>query len=215
MHNYFTDKCAAVLSAGGVPKIYGVYDIKFSEYIISFEVIGEVPGETLAFNEDANLFSSFYSYLPDFMCGANTGLVTFKKGALYTHNTNVLQANFYAAQNYPQLWIVVNDNPSNVKVLEAIAEETMAAWAVSSVTTPGGQESSLAAIDISLIEGQEFSSFLRDINTPNITAPALPIFEGDPMRDVTFLCKLTYPGTDYNKIFAVNFRYAISNLHNK
>lgn len=219
MHNYFTDKCREMLQEPhGNSKIYGVYDTKFSEYIISFEGFRKldatvVSGETLAFNEQTNLFSSFYSYLPDFMCGADNDIITFKNGQLYTHNTNSTYCNFYGAQYQSELWRVGNMNPSSVKVLQAIGEEAVSAWELYSITTPEGQESNLIVSDFSLIEGQQFASVLRDVNTPDIVSPALPIFEGDPMRSTTFLCKFRYPLTGYNKIFAVNLKYAISNLH--
>lgn len=220
MHDYFTDKCQQMVEKpNGNSKIYGAYDIKFNEYIVSFEGFTKadktvVDSETLAFNEKENLFSSFYSFHPDFMCGANNNLVTFKSGQLYTHNTNSTYCNFYGVQYQSELWLIGNANPSNVKVLQSISEESLAIWEVYSITTPGGQESNLVVGDFTPIENQQFASVLRDINTPGIVSPALPIFEGDPMRDVLFLCKFRYPLTDYNKIFAINLRYAISNLHN-
>lgn len=218
MHNFFTDICQQILAVtAGSVNVYGVYDTKNNEYIVAIDAFTSrgvsVPARTLAFNEKRNQWSSFYSYAPEAMCRDGINIVTFKNGALYTHNTNVLQANFYGVQYQPEIWGYLNDNPSNNKIAQAITLETSSPWELISLTTPGGQSTSLATTDFTVIENQCFAEILRDANTPNVIAPALPIFEGDPMRDYWFLYKIRYPLTSYNKLFAIDFRYIASNLH--
>lgn len=219
MRNFFTDYFQAILAVNSRIKINGVFDVKFNEYIIAIDGFTSrnvsYGSKTLAFNEKTNEWSTFYSFNPDGMCTDGINIVSFKAGALYTHNTNSAVATFYGVQYPPQIWMYLNDNPSNVKILEAMEQESLLPWEVTSISTPGGQESSLATTDFTLLEGLQYAPVLRDSNTPNVTAPELAIFAGDPMRDRTFLLKLRWPLTTYNKLFAVNLKYIISNLHNR
>ena len=217
MHNYVTDKCADILRSSQKVNILGVFDIKFNEYVICFgsylnksNVL--VAGETLSFNEKENAFGVFYSYVPESIIGNSVNIVSFKAGKLYTHNTNLLQSNFYGIQYYPEIWTVCNESPSNVKVLEAFSEETNDAWAIYEVTTPNGQKSNLIESDFQMKENLQYAPFLRDENTPNVQ---FPLINGDQLRDRTFLCKLKYNKSSYNKLYALNFKYIASNLHNK
>jgi len=216
MHNYFTDKCQSVLGCSNKVNIYVGYDVKFMECIVAFDGYLEgstlVPSETLAWNEKENQWSTFYSYNPETICSNGINIVSFKSGKLYLHNTNAIEANFYGTQYYGEVWCIMNANPSNVKVFEAISEETNDAWECYSITTPNGQETNLLTSDFQEKENLQYAPLWFDVNTPNVTNPLL---NGDPMRDTTFLCKFRRTNTDYNKIFAVNFNYIISQLHNK
>lgn len=221
MHNYFTDKCKAIVATGQKSQIYGVFDTKFNEYVIAFaEVIQfepnpPIPAETLAWNERFNQWSTFYSYHPDGMCSANNGIVTFKEGSLYRHNVNPIYNKFYGVLYKSEFWVYLNAAPSNVKILEAISEETSSPWEVYEITTPNGQMSNLIVSDFEKKENNEYAPVWRDTNTPNIIPPALPLFEGDVMRDRTMLAKFRYTGNDYNKINAVNFDFILSFLSNR
>lgn len=228
MHNYFTDKCASVLAFGSRINVYGVFDVKFGEYIVSFQNIadarGEFAGETLAFNEDENAWSTFYSYLPDYLSSNGLDIVSFKAGALYKHNTNAVYANYYGVQYKPKLWFYCNVAPSNVKVFEAMSLEALDAWAATIETpitdeNPAGQTTALLDTNFDLIEGVWYSEILKDDNTPNIVAiPAIlpnARFEGNVMRGVYALIKLEYQGTVYSKIFAANVLIIPSERSNK
>lgn len=211
MHNFFTDKCKLFLERVPNPKMYGVYDIKFNEYILAFD--GErLYSETLAWNEKANQWSTFYTFTPSNMCQCNTGIISFYLGQLYVHNTNSVYSTFYGVTGRPEFWVYCNANPSNVKVLTAISEETNSAWEVYEISTPNGQLSNLVLGDFEEKENNQYAGVLKDANTVNVSNP---ILEGDTMRDRTFLVKFRYLGTDYNKINAVNFYYIASNLSNK
>lgn len=234
MHNYFTDKCRLLVETNEPVQIFGVFDVKFSEYVISFATVVNggfpptiIPPETLAWNERANQWSTYYTYHPDYMCSMNTGIVSFKDGQFYIHNTNTAHGTFYGVQSPAEFWVICNgagvpaspvnnyqSSParSNQKVLQAISEESNAAWEVYEVTTPNNQLTNLLETDFQEIENNQYAPVLRDVNTPNV---AIPIIEGDVMRDRTFFAKFRYNPTDYNRIFAVNFSYIISNLSNR
>lgn len=228
MHNYFSNKCKDVLNYESRVNIYGTYDVKFGEYIISFQgktgVISNFEGDTLAFNEDENQWSTHYSYLPDFMCTNGINIISFKNGSLYTHNTNAIYNNFYGVQYDSKLWFYCNLSPSNKKVFKAISLEGLHPWAMV-METPiseedlAGQTTALLDSNFQRKEGFWYADLLMDDNTPNtvVGPPLLPNarFEGNPMRGVYALVKLTYSGTAYNKLFACNILVVPSERSNK
>lgn len=221
-HKFFTEKLAKTRKAtgGNDPNIYGTYDAQRNKYVVFFDsfnwnnagVITLEPADCIEFDEKYNAFSSHFSIFPDFVGTNGTGYLAFKAGQIYTQETNPLHANFFGVQYQPEFWCVMNDNPSNVKVLEAISVESANTWEVYSITNIEGQETNLIVDDFTIIEGQQYAPLWRDVNTPNVTNP---LIEGDVMRSRTFLVKFRYTGTDYSKVNAVNLKYIISNLHNR
>ena len=171
------------------------------------------PGETLAFNETENRWTTFWPYLPDFMCYMGTTIATVKEGAFYTHNSNAVYENFYGIQYQPELWLVCNGEPSKVKVLRALSEESQDSWEAYEITNSEGQNSNVQYGDFEQIEGEQFyAPVLFDANTPNVTNP---VIDGDPMRSRTFLVKLRNNKTTFTKLFAVNFLWNPSERSNK
>jgi hypothetical protein len=204
-HNFTTDLCKSIVATKNTNfHVYGVYDVKFGEYIVAFEEIKSLtpmPGYTFAFNEEANVFSTFYSFKPDYMLGINVGIVTFKSGALYIHNTNSTYNNFYGSQAYTEAQVMVNLDPSKKKVLQAIAMETDTPWDLVTITTPQGQSTHLIEANFEDHEDYQYSEIKMDENTPNVTNP---IVEGNPMRSQTALVAMRFTKPIYNKLYAVN-----------
>jgi archaellin len=224
MHNYFSQKCREYLAVSTQLRVYGVFDVRFGEYIISFAGIGNpqsdpyVVGETLAFNEENNAWSTFYSYLPESMCSNGVNIVTFKSGAIYRHNVGTVYNTWYGVAYPSKIWGYCNSNPSNQKVFKAISLESDTGWAMT-LETPSGQTTSLLDTNFQYKEGFMYSEILMDDNTPNIvpSPPTLPNarFEGNPMRGQYALVKIQYDGIDYNKIFAMNILWVPSNRSNQ
>src|SRR3989442_857109 len=125
--------------------IYGVYDIRFNEYVLAvseFTYDGLfVPAQTIAFNEKYNFWSTHYSYAPENMVSNGVNIISFKAGGLWKHNANAVQNNFYGQQFISQAELVLNEMPDNEKVLVALAQSTdlSRVWAVPSIETPNGQ----------------------------------------------------------------------------
>lgn len=226
VHNYISQKCKDVQNYTGIPiKITGVFDIRFSEYIISFHDVSSplFVGATLAFNEDANVWTTFYSYLPEMMCGNGVDIISFKNGSLYTHNSNSVYNNFYGVQYKSNLWFYCNALPSNEKVFEAISLESLDTWDTTietpiSIENPAGQTTSMIANNYQYKENVFYSEILKDDNTPNIVAspPLLPNarFEGNVLRAPYALIKLEYQSPIYCKILACNIRFIPSQRSN-
>ena len=62
---------------------------------------------TLAYSEKVKGWTSFYSFIPDWMIGMNNYFYTFKGGNLYRHNVNETRNTFY------QSWWIKEGNPDN------------------------------------------------------------------------------------------------------
>ncbi len=167
---------------------------------------------TIAWNEQFNAWSTEYSYSPENMCSNGIDIVTFKTGKIWKHNVNPIQGNFYGVQYQPELWVIFNPEPSNVKVIEAIEEQTSSAWELYDITTPGGQKSFLTIPNFVVKEGLQYAALWFDTLTPNV---ANPLVNGNKLRDTTMLLKFRYTGINYNKLFDINLHYIISQLHNR
>lgn len=222
MHKVFTDICQFILDSTSRVNIYGVYDARFSEYVLSISSFvrkgTEVAGRTFSFNIEEKQWGSTYSYLPENMCSNGLDIVSFKNGSLYRHNSNSVYNNFYGTQYTSKIWVYCNANPSEVKAFEAVSLETSVAWDTTvetPVTTenPSGQTTSMTTDNFELKQGFMYSEILKDDNTPNtVPFPAPPLlpnarFEGNILMGPYALIKLENTDTAYNKIFACNVEF--------
>lgn len=205
IHSYITNLFRSIVSLGIKVPIYGVYNKSFGQFELAVERktfgVHEIGGETLAFCEPINAWTSWYDYKPEWMLGSNQDIITMKDGEVWAHNTNALHNNFYGVQYSSELWVAGNENPNEVKVYNNMSEESNEAWEVYEITNNQGQLSNLITSDIVLYEGKYYASFLMDINTPNTIDP---LINGDSLRDSIILLKLRNSNTGYVKILAVN-----------
>jgi hypothetical protein len=204
---------------GGLPVSYTVdIDTQNALYILdptinfpTFRLLDQNP-ETIAFNEEKNRWISFYSYYPEFMGRAGTDIVTFKDGKIYLHNQTSLYNNYYGVSWPTELEVVSNESASNVKVWESVSLESTQPWEMYDAETPNNQKTIILLTDFENKENIYYAYMRNDINTPNVVDP---IINGDVMRDVTLLAKFRNSSQSFVKIFAINFQYIISNLHNR
>lgn len=205
IHSYVTNLFRSIVSLGIKVPIYGVYNKAFGQYELAIEQktfgVHTIGGETFAFCEPINAWTSWYDYEPENMCSSNQDIVTFKNGLAWTHNTNSLRNNFYGTQYSSEIWVVGNQNPNEVKVYNNVSLESTEAFEAYEITNNQGQLSNLITSDFELYEGKWYASFWKDQNTPNITNP---LIDGDSIRDSVILLKLRNSSTGYVKILAVN-----------
>ena len=202
----------------------GVYVINSTAGSIDLDrqKILTIPSETVAFSERTGYWDSFYSYLPECMCRVGIDFLSFKNGKTFLHNSNKLRNNFYGIRFPSELWVVFNQGPSNNKVFNALGIESTTIWEAREILTDSGQKSQLIESDFQDDQGQglifdskeniHYAALLQDENTPNVE---YPLINGDDMRDVSILFKLT-KDTDYlERIFAANINFALSQRSNK
>lgn len=85
--------------------------------------------KTLTFDERVKGWTSFHSFLPDFMAKVNNKFYSFKNGDLYVHNSdNVDRNTFYGVQYPSKISAMINDAPSEIKELQAISLEGNYSW---------------------------------------------------------------------------------------
>ena len=122
------------------------------------------------------------------MVSANQDIITLKNGGVWLHNSISLFYNNFYGQQYPSdLSVVGNTPPNEVKVYNNLSLESSGVWEAYEIVNNQGQLSNLITSDFELYEGKWYSSFLMDINTPNITDP---LINGDNLRDSIILLKL-------------------------
>jgi len=216
MQNYFVSKMNTLLSANQNFNAFGGYDIHNDEYVLSFEEEitgkGPIPGETIVYSDPKKRWTHFYSFLPEYMASSMIRLVSFKNGEFYVHLIDSQSRNnFYGTQYNLELSFPSNQAPSAVKAYKGIFTESTDPFSLTA-TTPSGQQTELVKEDFEFREGVYYSVILRDLNTPN---EALPLLNGDAMRDASMLVNLTSDSTSSQKVFAVGVRFDASMLTNK
>ncbi|MDB4301933.1 hypothetical protein N9924_00050 [bacterium] len=219
-------------NSSGVPTDFVIVrDVANGTYVInslagnislSRQKLLTIPSETVAFSERTGFWDSFYSYLPESMCRVGIDFLSFKGGKTFLHNSNLLRNNFYGVRYPSEVWAVFNNNPSNNKVFNALGVESTTIWEAREILTENGQKSQLIESDFQDDQGQglvfdakeniHYAALLQDENTPNVQ---LPLINGDDMRDVSILFKLTKDTDDLERIFATNVNFALSQRSNK
>jgi hypothetical protein len=165
---------------------------------------------TIAFAKEKNRWVEHYDWHPECVGSANIGVVSYKNGELYVHDTNETYNNFYGVQYDSEITFISNEDPSSKKVYQDIYTESTHAWSVEASNNKG-QATSLETTDFEEIEGVFYAALLKDSNTPNVTDP---IINGDDMRDYTMEITLRNNQTVESTLFAVNVRHVRSMLTN-
>jgi hypothetical protein len=83
---------------------------------------------TITYSTLAQGWTSFWSYIPDWMIGMNSSFYTWRSGSLYKHNTNSVHNNFYEKQNSSTLTTIFNQDPTAVKMFKTIELNSDDAW---------------------------------------------------------------------------------------
>ena len=111
----------------------GTYNFETSEIVIPKTQEGftidvddetsEYNGFTLGYNSKDNAWISFYSFIPEMYGAINYSCYSFKDGEIYKHNTNETRNNFYGVQYNSHFEVNFNQEPSRVKLFDAMAIE--------------------------------------------------------------------------------------------
>ena len=84
-----------------------------------------MANNTLTYDEKVRGWTSFHSYYPEFMVNMNNEFFTFKDGQIYVHNQQEGARNtFYEEAGNTEVEFVMNESPSDVKILKAISLES-------------------------------------------------------------------------------------------
>ena len=152
MTDFFRDNLEKVKfsQSGGVEKgrLYGMYDERFGEYILSLQHSSLVGGKktspassattdqngflTLGFSEDSKGWVSFYSYKPTFGFSALNQFYTFNSTDLYKHHSSETYNKFYNSTYSDPSYVtfVMNDGASSIKTFRTINYEGSNGWSM-------------------------------------------------------------------------------------
>lgn len=87
---------------------------------------------TITYDDGVKGWTSFHSWIPDWMSRLNNRFFTVKGGQLYLHNDedNPIRNNFYGVQYATTLTYIINEEPSIIKVAKTINTESNKAFDV-------------------------------------------------------------------------------------
>ena len=203
MDSYFTSKLVYTKTQTNA-KIIGTYDPRNNEYIVSFKYPSPTssPGnnQTIAFNEDINRWTSFYSFIPDFGGYIFNQYITYQNGNMYTHNTNGVYNSFYGQTYSSSVDLVYNASPSLIKSFLGLMQQTDTVWS-GGVSTSQYQTSTLLSTDFSQKEGVWFASLYRDIGSPG------GILNGDDLKGNWIKFSLGNGSTAKINLLAIDVRH--------
>ncbi len=123
---------------------------------------------TITYSTWTKGWTSFWSYIPDWMIGLNSSFYTFNDGKLYKHNDNTTRNNFYGLQSTSTVTTVFNDEPMQMKVFKTLTEDSNKPWKATIDT-----ELNTAEMDVSYFvekEAEWFAYIRRVDNTIDLKA---------------------------------------------
>lgn len=100
-----------------------------------------MASQTITYSDKSKGWTSFWSFIPDWMIGMNSSFYTWKAGCLYKHNTNTTRNAFYrdwSGAGYYEynstITTIFNQDSSATKMFKTISLDSNKAWDIT-VTT--------------------------------------------------------------------------------
>jgi hypothetical protein len=203
-NNYFVTELSARRETNF---IYGVFDAAENRYILSMEAVGDRRAVTIAFNEQNKGFESFYDYLPEFMGNLGTLMLTFKLGALWTHDSPTY-CNFFGVQYKPLVRVAFNDAPMVKKTFQAVSLISGAKWYIPAITTSIGKASRVPASYFIKREDGYHAPLLRDQGSNG------GLLSGSTLKGNYILVDFEKEnGSTGEELQYVEIKYSVSNLN--
>ena len=133
MTDFFRDKLSTAAD-----NIIGGWDAHNKQYVLSIPQSG-IEYDTLAFDETAKGWVSFFTYQPNQIISLNNNYFTANTGKLYKHYTlapnTQARGVFYGTQEESKVTFVFNGAPSMVKNFQTINYEGDSGWKMDSFKT--------------------------------------------------------------------------------
>ena len=135
-----------------------------------------MPDTTITYDESVKGWTSFHSFIPDWMIGMNNSFFTIRDGQLYRHNAEGNRNTYYGQQFPSEITFAVNQSPSDIKVMNAVSTESTSPWFTTIQAFQGDQdnflESTILESEFVDKEGKKFA-YTRRNQLPDICrAPA-------------------------------------------
>lgn len=120
---------------------------------------------TITYSPRVTGWTSYHSYLPEWMVSMNNYLYSFKNGNLYKHNSNTVRNNYYGQQYDSKITTIFNTDPSQTKSFKTIATNSSTAWDTAILSDQG--EGYIEANWYALKEGTWYAYIRRNEATHN------------------------------------------------
>ena len=177
--------------------------------------------ETIAFHENSNRWTTFYSYFPEWFSRIGTEVAVFLRGELFINDRDSLFYNRFPdvsstddviMSSFPShVSVVSNMSPSENKIYQSVSEESSDVWQIDYIETEEGQITRVP--ENAFTKGNEFSWQEGSGTKENIHYANIPmdenspggIINGDRIRGHSILAKFSYFKNSLTKLFAVNF----------
>lgn len=120
---------------------------------------------TISYSKDVEGWTSFHSYIPEWMVNMNGVFYSFKNGNLWQHYSNNTRNNYYGVQYSSEITPILNDSPIEQKVFKTISTQSTTAWKAECDT-----QTESGVIESSYFVKKEtnwYSHIRRDPNTLN------------------------------------------------
>jgi len=133
MHDFFRDQ----LTATDLSKIVGGWDMHTKNYILSIQ---KANGnyETISFDESVQGWTSRLSYNPSHIFSLASTFFTTNTGKLYQHYDSSTHNEFYGTTHDSTVTVVLNNDPSTIKVFQTLNYEGSEDWYVDSIVASSG-----------------------------------------------------------------------------
>jgi len=132
MHDFFRDN----LTSTAVTKVVGGWDMHTKNYILSIQTASSY--NTLSFDESVQGWASRLTYKPSWIFSLSSTFFTTNTGKLYQHYGSANYCEFYDVVSDSTVTVVLNAQPSTVKVFQTINYEGSGDWTVSSLNASSG-----------------------------------------------------------------------------
>jgi hypothetical protein len=185
----------------------GVFDASENRYFITVPGVTGSESFTISFSEQKNGFESFHTFIPELMGNVGTLMVTFKDGALWTHDST-MYSNYYGVQYKPRVKLMFNDVPMMKKTLQAATYIAGSPWFSPEVNTSLGRRSRIPMGHWRKKEDAYHAYFLRDLDSQG------GLMNGAMLKgnwvEVTFE---KYDGSTGEEFHYGEVKYSVSNLN--
>jgi len=129
MIDWFRDNLLAMAQSNGAIK--GAWDVFSKNYTLSLQ--GSIS-DTLAFDEIATGWVSFYDYIPEQMASCLGNFYSWYEAKLWKHYQSNVYNDWYGATHQPStVTFVFNPNPIQIKTFQTINYKGSNGWEVTSI----------------------------------------------------------------------------------
>lgn len=126
---------------------------------------------TITHSEKTGGWTSFWSFIPDWMTRLNNRFYSIKNGQLYLHNDETaVRNNFYGTQYSSNIKTVLNDAMQDDKIFKTLVLEADEKWAASIATNY--TESTITANEFNTRESRQFSFIRKNEDTDDLRGHA-------------------------------------------